>query len=224
MEVSIHNNEFNTHKVKPELPELIDALSAIDSNGNYDKLVTYALRRHGYGNDGWQVTYANDQDDLDREDHIIPEGFIELVCVGCRDESGLLIKETTYIELLAKVCEISGLVDRAELLLTFLKNPNITDDLLEADAKRCNDRWRLFVPFLEKNGWYLAGDYVKFANVVSYSIHYTDDDLNVMYRVAKKSLMKYVNARKEWVDYTKSMIKSLEDFFEYEARSPNFDP
>lgn len=214
MRIILEGNDF---RIEPDLPELRDALNAINSMRNPDELVTYALRRHGYVNDGWSVTYPEDQDELEKEENYIPDGYVEICCIGCGDEKGPQIKEESYVKILLQVCEIHGLTNRAQLLLDFLKTPELTNNLIEASAERCNERWRQFVPFLVKHGWKNNNNKIEFANGEAlYNIEFCTSDLNVMYRDAIRSLEKNNNARKEWVDYQTSIKIALEEFFAFE--------
>jgi len=215
----------NKIEVDPPTPELVEALNAIESMGSPDKLVTYALRRHGYGNDGWCVTYSNDQDELEKDEHCIPEGYVEICCVGCGEETGPIMQESMYLQLLSEVCELYNLEDRSEILKSFLENPEIACVLLEADSKKCNARWKKFVPFLEGNGWKIEeGRMNHDVSNSYYSIDAFTEDLDVLYRETKRKIKAHPDAREEWVDYQKTILTSLEKYLEYERNHQSNKP
>lgn len=216
MQVSKRGNEL---KVEPATPELQGALQAILSMGGLDELVTYALRQHGYGNDDWCVTYAKDQDEYEKNEDCIPEGYIEICCVGCGDETGPVLPEMTYLQLLAKICAAYGLEERSQTLQDFIENPKRAYNLIETDSKRCNERWKTFVPFLERNGWKNVGGNLEHTLSRShYSIDAFTGDLGVLYRQTKRNLDPHSDARQEWLEYQQSLLKSLEEYFEYERK------
>jgi hypothetical protein len=105
--------------VEPALPELRAALWAILSCNNLDWVVTMALQQHGYGNDGWSVTYFSDLDDWDKQTISIPDDFIEIRCVGAREYTGELIGVDRYIQLLIEVCKFKDLTEQVNKLEAF---------------------------------------------------------------------------------------------------------
>ncbi|MBK5143995.1 hypothetical protein I2494_09740 [Budviciaceae bacterium BWR-B9] len=214
MQIVKHDNYF---EVEPNLPEFRDALSAITSRRNVDQLVTYALRRHGYGDDGWVVAYP--EDEVEQKENNTFNNLIEVCCVGCGDEMGSFLTEGDYIKLLSLVCESEGMNARAQLLNAFLENPTIIDNLLEANAVRCNKRWKQFAPFLQKYGWRISDNKVEYLTTKSYfNIDFCTSDLDVLYREARREIEMNQNARKAWIMYQESIVKALEDYFKYENK------
>ncbi len=206
----------NRHlEVYPNISPYSETLEAIQCWRDVDELVTFALRKHGYGNDGYIVSYWSDEDNYNNPP--IPNGYIELCCVGCGDTTGPLIREKEYIQLLSEVCKAEALKERGQLLLKTLKNPSLLEVLVEADPVKCNKRWLMFIPFLEKKGWKRKNEIIRHPSGVEY-FHFVErtDDLDVLYRNTKKVLKQHSQAKEEWRVCHQTIVDALDCFFEYE--------
>lgn len=201
----MHQNEMQRIS---SLSEHEAAAEVIQNEKRIDTLVTYALRQVGYGNDGWAVTYWKNQD----EDEGIPEGYIDICCIGCGDEDGVKVREDIYISELIDACRQQGLMTRANLLSAFLQNRGISHDLIEADADRCLERWKSLIPFLKKNGWYLEEGMIvspgggRKINTTAYT-----GDLNVMFREISQDLT--LNDDNVWQHDCNTLLNSLKELF-----------
>jgi len=186
------------------IEELI--IDVIRSMKHVEQLVTFALRKHGFVNGTWSVEYHNDDED-------VPKGSIQIYNI--HEANGYLINEQIYLEILAEICEKDGYKERSTLLYKLIKNPNITDDLLEANPNRCNERWKQFAPFLIENGWKMENDCISFsATNEFYNLTYCTDDLDVLYRKLSKEKSDSAS--------TKSQLKVLESFFYHEKKTKIF--
>jgi hypothetical protein len=202
--------------VDPDLPELRDALDAILSVRSLDSLVSSALRQHGFMSEGWSAIYFSDEQDWEVTNEI-PDGFMEICCFGCGDEVGILIEVDRYLQLLIEVCKFQKLNKRAELLTKFRDNPGIANDLIEADPLKCKDRWRKFIPFLENNGWCIVGTMIESPHsTIKFHATEYDEDLEVICRDAKLVIKNYPLGIKEVMEDYKSLVKTLEYFFDSE--------
>ena len=196
------------------------ASDAIQRWPNTDDLVTKALRRTGFGGDYFGITYPNDLDELEATNSPLSEGFVRVEGVDEKWD----VEERWYLELLIKACQTKGMDERAELLERFRNDPQIADDLLEADVKRCNERWKSCIPFLVKHGWTIEDDGMVAAPNYGWGLNaeHFCDDLDVLLRSAQRLIkraeksdpsnqqyMKYINAQR-------SMIQALNEFFESE--------
>jgi hypothetical protein len=190
------------------LSERAAAAEVIQNEQRIDSLVTYALRQVGYGNDGWVVTYWTGQDDDDE----IPEGYIDICCIGCGDEIGIKVREDIYISELIKACRQQELVKRADLLGEFLQDRDLSRDLVEADAGRCLERWKRLLPFLKKNGWYIEEEMIvspgggRKINTTAYI-----GDLNVMFREISQDLT--LNDDNVWQHDCNTLLNALKELF-----------
>ncbi|SEK17007.1 hypothetical protein SAMN05444746_1333 [Variovorax sp. OK212] len=92
-------------------------------------LVSYANARHGYGCDGYQVTYRTDLDEylIEVEGIEIPEGFVQ-VSHGLQDELEFQITEDEYLTALRRYLLIRG---KNELALELKGGQPVTLTLAE---------------------------------------------------------------------------------------------
>ncbi len=211
-------DRFKDINIATDRPELQAALDAIVCMGNPDPLVTHALRRHGYGNDGWVVSYPGDWEEYDRLPQRIPEGHIEVLCVGYGEAvDPVFITEDAYLDLLSKVLSAGELPERAALIEAFRKDPTIARNLTEADEEQCIRRWNDFVPFLEQRGWMTKGIRIESpgGGIGFHKTHYSGD-LEVLYRGTQRFLQTYPASRTQGYD---TLLEALEAFFEYEERA-----
>lgn len=207
----------NDNAERNHLSEQAAAAEVIQNEKHIDTLVTYALRQVGYGNDGWVVTYWTDQDTDDE----IPEGYIDICCIGCSDDVGVKVREDVYLTELIKACHQQGLNERADLLNKFLKNRDISHDLVEADAERCLERWKTLIPFLIQNNWHIDGEMiVSPSGGRKINTRFYTDDLNVMYRETAQDLA--LNSNQIWQEDCHSLLNALSELFLAEDRAALF--
>lgn len=201
-------------RISPQRPEFQQALEAILFYRHVDKLVTYALRRHGFGTDAWGVTYYTDLEEYEKEEYNIPEGFIEIT-FGPDEKNRQLISEENYIEILLKVCEKKGMFARAELLQHFLNDRSIVLNIREANPLECNKRWKAFAPYLLKQpGWQMDDNKLIFKGGSAFYINNIQSDLDVLYRYSIQQLnTRTTKTRKKSVEYQTTIIKALKEFF-----------
>ena len=102
--------------------EQIDQPSAVVASirawSRLSDLASFAVARHGFGDTdgGFGVTYPGDLDEYDRavEGVNIPDGFVEVYGHwGPPGGYSLLIRESTYLEILAGVLVAKGLHSEA---------------------------------------------------------------------------------------------------------------
>ncbi|MEM8858704.1 MAG: hypothetical protein AAGD96_10315 [Chloroflexota bacterium] len=146
MTLQISKDHNGDYQLGSDRPELITALHAIARWHNLDELVTFALRRVGYGGDYFGITYELDVS----EGGPLPDGYLETYSFTQDD---LLILEQEYLNLLLQVCQLEGLTERADLLSRFITDPSIAADLPEADPEFAMQQWKQLIPYLEERGW-----------------------------------------------------------------------
>ena len=222
MHITVTKNSDGKFEVQPDDEALKMALVAINCWNSLDDLVTKALRRAGYGGDIFGISYPNDLDEKELVDSGIRDGQ---VLTFDFDYNDLILEEENYLSMLHQVCLLKGMGERAELLDRFLADPQIAIGLLEADAKACNERWKRFVPFLEKNGWSRNDDMIVAPDYgMSYNAIHFDGDLDVLLRRTEKAIKRL--SKKKQLDPNcvrahRLLLNSLQEFFEFERANSN---
>ena len=213
------------------------ALNLIEGIGfELERLVTFALRGHGCGGDSGGITFPADQDDSDKSEYEIPEGYVEMAIdspshsqefLGFQISGAehILITHAEYIQCLIEICNREGLSERVTLLEKFSLDPKIADDLVEASGAKCKERWREFLPFLSEQGWAVESEADDFSvrspcGTLWKLITSDAEDLNVLYNITKRKFESVQKRSKDIykLDYKGSLLEALDRFFQHEKR------
>ena len=139
--------------VEPSTPEL-NALVFAVGRWSRDEQVTFALRGHGFGGDGFGLAWPNDVNgDWEYEElgiRLEPDQI--LVSYGFDDEHCILGVDV-YLECLEQALLIDGLDERAETLARFREDRSRADRLPEADVALCRSRFAALAGILRGFGW-----------------------------------------------------------------------
>ncbi|WP_417763319.1 hypothetical protein [Shewanella sp.] len=161
----------------------------MQSYAHLERFVTHTLRRQGCGVDYTGSYYACEVTEDEQDEYDIAAGYVEISC-SLYDPPYVQLLEADYVEILAQVCDIRGLPERAALLRRFNAEPQLADTLLEANPRRCQQRWQQFVPFMQQYCHWQVQDGRLYSpdGKAFYTIAAFTDDLEVMYRVAQHTL------------------------------------
>ncbi|MCH1925739.1 hypothetical protein L9G74_18515 [Shewanella sp. C32] len=188
----VKKQEFpDSYTIEPALPAYQQALSLfmMQNYAHLERFVTHTLRRQGCGVDYTGSYYACEVTEDEQDEYDIAAGHVEISC-SLDEPPYVQLLEADYVEILAQVCDIRDLPERAALLRRFNAEPQLADSLLEASPSRCHQRWRQFIPFMQQYcHWHLKdGRLYSPDEKAFYSVDAFTDDLEVMYRVAQHTL------------------------------------
>ena len=223
----LKNDDGINFSAEPNIEELNSLVWAV-MNWRLDDQVTHALRKIGFGGDGFGVSFPDDVNDdweyeqegirLDQNQVLVDIGF---------DNEYFIIDEMLYFECLKQMLMLNGLTERAQTIDKYMKAPNYAKQLDETNVDFCKRRFFELSKILIKEGWKINNDsnlnkylYLEGATSKLY-FENTSQDMNVFLREMENSLKNHI-ARPQTEDVLKyskglkSLIKAVKLLFESE--------
>ena len=141
------------YSVQPFSEEL-DALVWAVSNWPLDDEVTHALRGHGFGGDGFGVSFPNDvNNDWEFEELGIKLTSEQVYVRHGFEDDYYIFDLDLYLECLRQVLLLNNLADRADTIARFKKKRSYANQLVEANVDLCRYRFIRLAGILEELGW-----------------------------------------------------------------------
>ena len=142
-----------SYSVQPFSEEL-DALVWAVRSWPLDDEVTHALRGHGFGGDGFGVSFPNAvNNDWEFEELGIKLTSEQVYVRHGFEDDYYIFDLDLYLECLRQVLLLNNLADRADTIARFKKKRSYANQLVEANVDLCRYRFIRLAGILEELGW-----------------------------------------------------------------------